>query len=191
VPSSQSAIHCPSWSGAFLDRAEKAVASRHLLIGPVFKFRKTRLHRNFPIDSHRYNFLISASISCARDINESAYPKVVKVERDLLKEKLNVFLRKLFAAKSEARGNGQSDLFNEAEALASAGPMAEEVTVESGIEIAGHTRQKRVRKPLDPTLPREIVRHELSESERSRSNDGNAQVEIGVEISEQHDIIPQ
>ena len=38
--------------------------------------------------------------------------KVVKVERDLLKEKLNAFLRKLFAAKSEARGNGQSDLFN-------------------------------------------------------------------------------
>ena len=51
--------------------------------------------------------------------------KVVKVERDLLKEKLNAFLRKLFAAKSEARGNGQSDLFNEAEALASAhGPVA-------------------------------------------------------------------
>ena len=30
--------------------------------------------------------------------------KVVKVERDLLKEKLNAFLRKLFSAKSEARG---------------------------------------------------------------------------------------
>ena len=64
--------------------------------------------------------------------------KVVKVERDLLKEKLNAFLRKLFAAKSEARGNGQSDLFNEAEALASAGPMAEEISVESGVEIVGH-----------------------------------------------------
>ena len=69
--------------------------------------------------------------------------KVVKIERDLLQEKLNAFLRKLFAAKSEARGNGQSELFNEAEALASAGPMSEEIPVESGIEIAGHTRQKR------------------------------------------------
>lgn len=117
--------------------------------------------------------------------------KVVKVERDLLKEKLNVFLRKLFAAKSEARGNGQSELFNEAEALASAGPMAEEIPVESGIEIAGHTRQKRGRKPLDPALPREIVRHELPESERHCPHDGKALVEIGVEISEQLDIIPQ
>ena len=54
--------------------------------------------------------------------------KVLKIERDLLQEKLNAFLRKLFAAKSEARGNGQSELFNEAEALASAdGLVAEEV----------------------------------------------------------------
>ena len=117
--------------------------------------------------------------------------KVVKVERDLLKEKLNAFLRKLFAVKNEARGNGQSELFNEAEALASAGPMAEEIPVESGIEIAGHTRQKRGRKPLDPALPREIVRHELPESERHCPHDGKALVEIGVEISEQLDIIPQ
>ncbi len=118
--------------------------------------------------------------------------KVVKIERDLLQEKLNAFLRKLFAAKSEARGNSQSDLFNEAEALASAdGMVTEEVPVESGIEIAGHTRQKRGRKPLDPALPREIVRHELAESERICPHDGKALVEIGVETSEQLDIIPQ
>lgn len=48
--------------------------------------------------------------------------QVVKVERDLLQERLKAFLRKLFAAKSEARGSEQADLFlNEAEALA-AGP---------------------------------------------------------------------
>ena len=118
--------------------------------------------------------------------------KVVKVERDLLKEKLNAFLRKLFAAKSEARGTGQSELFNEAEALASAdGPVTEEVPVESGIEVAGNTRQKRGRKPLDPALPREIVRHELPESERVCPHDGKALVEIGVETSEQLDIVPQ
>ena len=118
--------------------------------------------------------------------------KVVKIERDLLQEKLNAFLRKLFAAKSEARGNSQSDLFNEAEALASAdGMVTEEVPVESAIEIAGHTRQKRGRKPLDPALPREIIRHELPESERICPHDGRPLVEIGVETSEQLDIIPQ
>ena len=118
--------------------------------------------------------------------------KVLKIERDLLQEKLNAFLRKLFAAKSEARGNGQSELFNEAEALVSAEvPVTEEVPVESSIEIAGHTRQKRGRKPLDPALPREIVRHELPESERICPHDGRPLVEIGVETSEQLDIIPQ
>lgn len=37
--------------------------------------------------------------------------RVVTVERDLLKEQLKAFQRKLFAAKSEARGSEQKDLF--------------------------------------------------------------------------------
>jgi len=119
--------------------------------------------------------------------------KVVKVERDLLQERLKAFLRQLFAAKSEARGTDQKDLFlNEAEALAPTSeiPAAQEDSAE-GIEVAAHTRKKRGRKPLDPNLPREIVRHELPESERVCGHDGTALVEIGVEISEQLDIIPQ
>ncbi len=115
----------------------------------------------------------------------------VTVERDLLQERLNAFLRKLFDAQSEARGADQKDLFfNEAEALAPPGtPVAEEATIE--IEIPAHTRKKRGRKPLDPSLPRDVVRHELPESERVCAHDGAALVEIGVEISEQLDIIPQ
>jgi transposase len=119
--------------------------------------------------------------------------KTVTVERDLLKEKLAAHLRKLFDAKSEVRGTDQKDLFlNEAEALAPmpASPIAEEVEPEQ-IEVAGHSRKKRGRKPLDPNLPRDIVRHELPESERVCAHDGAALVEIGVEISEQLDIIPQ
>lgn len=117
--------------------------------------------------------------------------KTVTVERDLLKEKLASHLRQLFAAKSEVRGSEQKDLFlNEAEALAPVGtPVAEEAVPE--IEIPAHTRQKRGRKPLDPNLPREIVRHELPESERICAHDGSVLVEIGIEISEQLDIIPQ
>ena len=117
--------------------------------------------------------------------------RIVTVERDLLQEKLKAFLSKLFDAKSEVRGADQKDLFfNEAEILAPAGtPVAEEATTE--IEIPAHTRKKRGRKPLDPNLPREVVRHELPESERVCAHDGSALVEIGVEISEQLDIIPQ
>jgi hypothetical protein len=55
--------------------------------------------------------------------------RLVTVERDLLKERVDAFLHKLYAAKSEARANpAQRDLFlNEAEALAPNGtPVAEE-----------------------------------------------------------------
>lgn len=118
--------------------------------------------------------------------------RTITVERDLLKERLDAFLRRLFAAKSEARSTAQADLFlNEAEALAPAGtPVAEEVAADA-IDVAGHRRKQRGRKPLDPHLPREIVRHELSESERVCAHDGARLVEIGVEISEQLDIVPQ
>jgi transposase len=119
--------------------------------------------------------------------------RLMTVERDLMKERFDALFHRLFAAKSEARKNpGQSDLFlNEAEALAPNGtPIAEEAVPES-LPVAGHHRQKRGRKPLDPHLPREIVRHELPESERVCAHDGARLVEIGAEISEQLDIIPQ
>jgi transposase len=119
--------------------------------------------------------------------------RLVTVERDLLKERVDAFLHKLYAAKSEARANpAQRDLFlNEAEALAPNGtPVAEEAKLEA-VEVAGHRRKKRGRKPLDPHLPREIVRHELPEAERVCAYDGTRLVEIGTEISEQLDIVPQ
>lgn len=118
--------------------------------------------------------------------------RAITVERDLLKERLDAYLRRFFAAKSEARPAAQGDLFlNEAEALAPAGtPVAEEVAAE-GVEVAGPIRKKRGRKPLDPHLPRAIVRHELPESERVCAHDGTTLIEIGVEISEQLDLIPQ
>lgn len=94
--------------------------------------------------------------------------RTVTVERDLLKEKLAAQLRQLFAARSEARGAEQKDIFlNEAEA-----PVAEEADTDS-IEIAGHVRKKRGRKPLDPNLPCDIVRHELPESAPSWSISGS------------------
>jgi transposase len=118
--------------------------------------------------------------------------RTVTVERDLLKERLKAFQLKFFAARSEARGSEQRDLFfNEAEALASPGAAAAQEDEGERIEVAGHARKKRGRKSLDPHLPREIIRHELPEAERICPHDGAALVEIGVETSEQLDIIPQ
>lgn len=45
--------------------------------------------------------------------------------------------------------------------------------------------------PRGVWLPREILRHELPESEHVRAPDGHTLVEIGAEISEQLDIVPQ
>ncbi len=116
--------------------------------------------------------------------------RLVTAERDLAEERLRSYRRELFGAKSEARASEQLGLFNEAEALGVSATPAQEDIPET--TIAAHTRKKRGhRKPLDPNLPRDVVRHELPEAERFCTNDGHALVEFGVEISEQLDVIPE
>ena len=118
--------------------------------------------------------------------------RVVRTERDLLKEQLNRFKRQLFEAKSEVSAAHQKDLFfNEAEAEgAQAQPAAEQIE-DDKIDVPAHQRAKRGRKPLDAALPREVRRHELPEDERVCPHDGARLSEIGVEVSEQLDIVPQ
>ncbi len=119
--------------------------------------------------------------------------RVVRTERDLLKEQLNRFKRQLFDAKSEASATHQKDMFvNEAEGVGVQAQPAAEESADNKIDVPAHKRKpKRGRKPLDPALPREVVRHELPEAERVCPHDGAALREIGVETSEQLDIIPQ
>ena len=122
--------------------------------------------------------------------------RVLRTERDLLQEQLNRFKRQLFAAKSEASAQHQKDLFfDEAEREgAHADPVGEEAEdeAEGTVDVPAHRRKtKRGRKPLDPALPREVVRHELPEAERVCPADGVMLREIGVEVSEQLDIVPQ
>jgi transposase len=119
--------------------------------------------------------------------------RVVRTERDLLKEQLNRFKRQLFEAKSEAGAGHQKDMFfNEAELEgAQAQPAAAETEDDEKIAVPAHQRAKRGRKPLDAALPREVRRHELPEGERVCPHDGAALSEIGVEVSEQLDVVPQ
>lgn len=73
------------------------------------------------------------------------------------------YRHELFGASSEARHADQLRLFNEAEALATVeSPACKDVPGTAGTAHAS----KRGRKPLDPNLPREVVWHELPESER-------------------------
>ncbi len=119
--------------------------------------------------------------------------RVARIERDLLKEQLNKLTRKLFAASSEVAAQDQRDLFfNEAESLGTkVDPAGEEAVGDDNVDVPAHTRVKRGRKPLDPALPREVVRHVLPEADRVCPHDGAALREIGVEVSEQLDIVPQ
>ena len=118
--------------------------------------------------------------------------RVVRTERDLLKEQLNRFKRQLFDAKSEVSAAHQKDLFfNEAEIEGAQAQPAAAETEDEKVEVPAHQRTKRGRKPLDPNLPRDVRRHELPEDERVCPNDGAALREIGVEVSEQMDVIPQ
>jgi transposase len=85
--------------------------------------------------------------------------RVVRTERDLLKEQLNHFKRQLFAARSEAGATHQKDLFfNEAEVEGRQAQPAGEESDDGKVEVPAHKRAKRGRKPLDPALPREVTR---------------------------------
>ncbi|KVD78075.1 transposase [Burkholderia ubonensis] len=139
------------------------------------------------LSAEEYEALIAASAE--RDALRGEL-RLVTAQRDLAEEKLRAYQHELFGASSEARHADQLGLFNGAEALATTtdAPAREDVP---GTSVAAHTRGKRGRKPLDPNLPREIVRHELPESERFCAHDGHALVEIGVETSEQLDVIPE
>lgn len=139
------------------------------------------------LSAEEYEALIAASAE--RDALRGEL-RLVTAQRDLAEEKLRAYKHELFGASSEARHADQLGLFNEAEALATTtnAPAREDAP---GTSVAAHTRGKRGRKPLDPNLPREVVRHELPESERFCAHDGYALVEIGVETSEQLDVIPE
>ena len=120
------------------------------------------------ITAEELQLLRSAASECNALLGERDTLKgelrVMTVERDLLLEKLKVFQRQLFGAKSEVRGTHQKDLFlNEAEVLAptAATPQAQEDTGQ--VDVAGQQRKKSGRKLLDQALPRVQVRDEPAE----------------------------
>lgn len=94
--------------------------------------------------------------------------------------------RKPFKPSSEMTAN-LIPLFDEAEM-----PPEETSGAKSrGTKVSAHERKAPVRRPLPEHLPREVIRHALSETERSCSCCGNALHEIGIDVTEQLDIIPQ
>ena len=104
-----------------------------------------------------------------------------------LREQLNLALARRYAASSEKISPDQIRLFDEAEAEVE---ITDEDQDLDTVEIAGHTRKKRGRKPLPDSLPRVDVVYELPESERVCPHDGSLLKEMGETVSEQLDIVP-
>ena len=109
----------------------------------------------------------------------------------ILEEQLRLAVHQRFAPKSEKLWmRDQSDLFNEAEHLggaidtdaASASDVAE-------ITVPEHTRKRGKRKPIDASLPRVRVEHDLSDAAKTCPC-GCQLTRIGEAVSEQYDIEP-
>ena len=103
----------------------------------------------------------------------------------------------IFAHREKKSGKGKArddegEHWREALPGWSLAPAPEEPAGEDIVDVPAHQRKvRRGRKPLDPALAREVIRHELPEGERVCPHDGSALKEIGVEASEQLDIVPQ
>jgi transposase len=118
----------------------------------------------------------------------------LKAQQDTLQEYIRLLLHKRFGAQSEAYRDGQTDLFNEAEATAEDGGDSESMTpidAEPSVSVSAPATPsaKRGRKALPPGLHRIDIIHDLPEEQR-QCREGHALVVIGEEVSEQLDIIP-
>lgn len=105
-----------------------------------------------------------------------------------LEEQLQLLLHKRFGASSEKANADQLHLFNEAEALSD--PSVDEpAAAKTETSVAAYKRKKRGRKPLDASLPRVIVEHDIAETDKTCAC-GRCRPRIGEETSEQLDIVP-
>lgn len=111
----------------------------------------------------------------------------LKARIAILEEQLRLATVKQFAPKSEKLASlAQLDLFNEAEVLAA---KPDEQAQASEIEVPAHTRERGKRKPIDGSLPRVRIEHDLPETAKMCPC-GCALTRIGEVTSEQFDLVP-
>lgn len=107
---------------------------------------------------------------------------------DYLIEQIRLSKQKRFGSSSE-KNVLQADLFDEA-GIELPEEVKEEISHEEEIEVKGHTRKKHpIRKPIPGDLPREVIVHDIAETEKS-CECGSTLVKIGEEISEQIKYVP-
>ena len=111
----------------------------------------------------------------------------LKARIAILEEQLRLATAKTFAPKSEKLASlAQLDLFNEAEAF---GAKPDDPAEAREIEVPAHARARGKRKPIDATLPRVRVEHDIPEAKKTCAC-GCQLTRIGEVTSEQFDLIP-
>ncbi|WP_141235700.1 IS66 family transposase [Pseudoalteromonas sp. NBT06-2] len=105
----------------------------------------------------------------------------LELKNQHLLEQFRLAQQKRFGRSSEAHP-AQDDLFNEAE--------AEFEKIEPKTQEISYTRNKAVRQKLPADLPREIITHDLTESEKTCDCCGEHMHKMGEERSEKLEFIP-
>lgn len=111
----------------------------------------------------------------------------LKARIAILEEQLRLATTKTFAPKSEKlSGLGQFELFNEAETF---GTSPDAPADAQEIKVPEHTRARGKRKPIDASLPRVRIEHDIPEADK-KCPCGCDMSRIGEVTSEQMDIEP-
>lgn len=114
----------------------------------------------------------------------------LKARIAILEEQLRLATARQFAPKSEKLAAlAQLDLFNEAEALAGADAPAASEAGKDEIAVPAHMRERGKRKPIDATLPRIRIEHDIPEAKKTCTC-GCRLTRIGETTSEQFDLVP-
>jgi len=111
------------------------------------------------------------------------YIRSLENKVDDLENKLNIALNSLFGKSSEKVSPLQPELFEEFNT-----DDFEEVIEE--LTIPEHKRKKKGRKPIDPSIPREEIVHDISEEEKQCAC-GCKMVKVDEETTERLQIIPE
>lgn len=132
------------------------------------------------------------SIATAKSSDEVTHLRAALKDRDSRIRELELlvdFLRKKPYRSSSEQYQFLVSLFDEAETadIDAATPKPAE---DPKSRVDGYERNAPKRTPLPEALPREIIRHDLPEDQRSCSCCGDSLHEIGVDATEQLDIIP-
>lgn len=122
---------------------------------------------------------------------------LLRDKQTYLQEQIRLLLHKRFGANSEKYIAEQADIFNEAEASVDEGNLGDadqagadnQQSVAADVDHVVTRLNKPGRKALPAELPRIEIIHDLT-AEQKQCPEGHILKEIGVEISEQLDIIP-